>query len=63
MEIAAETGATIDPAEIAKFEAIAAEWWDPDGKYKPLHMRSVALSPAGGRWMGWRWSMSAQAAV
>ncbi|MEO0752593.1 MAG: bifunctional 2-polyprenyl-6-hydroxyphenol methylase/3-demethylubiquinol 3-O-methyltransferase UbiG [Pseudomonadota bacterium] len=29
---------TIDPAEIAKFEAIAAEWWDPTGKFKPLHM-------------------------
>jgi len=29
---------TVDPAEIAKFEAMAAEWWDPDGKFKPLHM-------------------------
>ena len=29
---------TIDPAEIAKFEAMAAEWWDLDGKFKPLHM-------------------------
>jgi len=29
---------TIDPAEIAKFEAMAAEWWDPEGKFKPLHM-------------------------
>ncbi len=29
---------TIDPAEIAKFEAMAAEWWDPSGKFKPLHM-------------------------
>ncbi|MEO1014197.1 MAG: bifunctional 2-polyprenyl-6-hydroxyphenol methylase/3-demethylubiquinol 3-O-methyltransferase UbiG [Pseudomonadota bacterium] len=28
---------TIDPAEIAKFEKIAAEWWDPLGKFKPLH--------------------------
>ena len=26
------------PAEIAKFEAMAAEWWDPEGKFKPLHM-------------------------
>lgn len=30
--------ATIDPAEVAKFEAMAAEWWDPQGKFKPLHM-------------------------
>ncbi|EET48509.1 bifunctional 2-polyprenyl-6-hydroxyphenol methylase/3-demethylubiquinol 3-O-methyltransferase UbiG [Thalassobium sp. R2A62] len=29
---------TIDPAEVAKFEAMAAEWWDLDGKFKPLHM-------------------------
>jgi 2-polyprenyl-6-hydroxyphenyl methylase / 3-demethylubiquinone-9 3-methyltransferase len=29
---------TIDPAEVAKFEAMAAEWWDPAGKFKPLHM-------------------------
>jgi 2-polyprenyl-6-hydroxyphenyl methylase / 3-demethylubiquinone-9 3-methyltransferase len=29
---------TIDAAEVAKFEAMAAEWWDPSGKFKPLHM-------------------------
>lgn len=29
---------TIDPAEVSKFEAMAAEWWDPNGKFKPLHM-------------------------
>lgn len=29
---------SIDPDEIAKFEAMAAEWWDPSGKFKPLHM-------------------------
>ncbi|MCX7282405.1 MAG: bifunctional 2-polyprenyl-6-hydroxyphenol methylase/3-demethylubiquinol 3-O-methyltransferase UbiG, partial [Alphaproteobacteria bacterium] len=28
---------TIDPAEVAKFSAIAAEWWDPTGKFAPLH--------------------------
>ncbi|MBY8975022.1 bifunctional 2-polyprenyl-6-hydroxyphenol methylase/3-demethylubiquinol 3-O-methyltransferase UbiG [Rhodobacteraceae bacterium NNCM2] len=28
----------VDPAEVAKFEAMAAEWWDPEGKFKPLHM-------------------------
>ncbi len=32
------TTSTIDPAEVAKFEAMAAEWWDPEGKFKPLHM-------------------------
>lgn len=29
---------TIDHDEVAKFEAMAAEWWDEDGKFKPLHM-------------------------
>ncbi|MGR3563361.1 MAG: bifunctional 2-polyprenyl-6-hydroxyphenol methylase/3-demethylubiquinol 3-O-methyltransferase UbiG [Heliomarina sp.] len=29
---------TIDPNEVAKFEAMAAEWWDPNGKFKPLHV-------------------------
>ena len=28
---------TVDPEEIAKFSAIAAEWWDPRGKFRPLH--------------------------
>ena len=27
----------VDQAEIAKFEAMAASWWDPDGDFKPLH--------------------------
>jgi 2-polyprenyl-6-hydroxyphenyl methylase/3-demethylubiquinone-9 3-methyltransferase len=29
--------ASLDPAEVAKFSAIAAEWWDPAGKFAPLH--------------------------
>lgn len=33
-----EVQTTVDPAEVAKFEAMAAEWWDPKGKFKPLHM-------------------------
>jgi 2-polyprenyl-6-hydroxyphenyl methylase / 3-demethylubiquinone-9 3-methyltransferase len=28
---------SVDPGEIARFEAMAAEWWDPTGKFKPLH--------------------------
>jgi len=35
---ATESRNTIDAAEVAKFEAMAAEWWDPNGKFKPLHM-------------------------
>ena len=29
---------TVDDAEIAKFQAMADEWWDETGKFKPLHM-------------------------
>ncbi|HET7409226.1 MAG TPA: bifunctional 2-polyprenyl-6-hydroxyphenol methylase/3-demethylubiquinol 3-O-methyltransferase UbiG [Paracoccaceae bacterium] len=37
-----ERGAgTVDPREIARFNAMAARWWDPDGPLKPLH----ALNP------------------
>ncbi len=32
-----ELPSTIDPEEIARFSAMAAEWWDPDGKFRPLH--------------------------
>ena len=35
---ATQSASTVDAAEIAKFEAMAAEWWDPNGKFKPLHM-------------------------
>lgn len=28
---------TIDDAEIGRFAAMADEWWDPDGKFRPLH--------------------------
>lgn len=30
--------ASVDPAEVAKFQAMAAEWWDAEGKFRPLHM-------------------------
>lgn len=30
-------GSTIDPAEIEKFAAMAEAWWDPSGKFRPLH--------------------------
>lgn len=32
---------TIDPLEIEKFTAMADEWWDPTGKFKPLHMMNA----------------------
>ncbi len=29
---------TVDAGEIEKFQKMAAEWWNPDGMFKPLHM-------------------------
>lgn len=28
---------SIDPTEVERFSRIAAEWWDPKGKFAPLH--------------------------
>ncbi len=44
---------SIDPADVERFSRIAAEWWDPKGKFAPLHkfnpvrlsfIRDLALS-------------------
>lgn len=29
--------ATLDPSEVERFGRIASEWWDPNGKFAPLH--------------------------
>lgn len=34
---AAGTATTVDDAEVARFSAIADEWWDTRGKFAPLH--------------------------
>ena len=31
------TSANIDPAELAKFSALASKWWDPNSEFRPLH--------------------------
>ena len=31
------SGATLDRDEVARFEALASKWWDPEGEFKPLH--------------------------
>ena len=33
----ATTAQNVDPDEIAKFEQLAARWWDPHSEFKPLH--------------------------
>ncbi len=37
MSTAAEASSNVDPAELAKFGALAARWWDPHSEFKPLH--------------------------
>ena len=32
-----ETAQNVDAAEVAKFDALASRWWDPDGEFRPLH--------------------------
>jgi len=52
-----EAASSIDPGEVARFSAWAAEWWDPRGKFAPLHrfnpvrlafIRDQALARFGG---------------
>jgi len=31
------TNANVDDEEIARFEALASRWWDPQSEFKPLH--------------------------
>jgi len=33
---------TIDKTEIEKFSRLAKDWWNPDGKFKPLHLFNPA---------------------
>ncbi|MFM9942640.1 MAG: bifunctional 2-polyprenyl-6-hydroxyphenol methylase/3-demethylubiquinol 3-O-methyltransferase UbiG [Hyphomicrobiaceae bacterium] len=44
---AAAHSPTYDAAEVARFGRLAAEWWDPHGKFRPLHK----LGPARLRFM------------
>ena len=37
MSSPAPARSSIDPAEVERFSRIAAEWWDPHGKFAPLH--------------------------
>jgi 2-polyprenyl-6-hydroxyphenyl methylase/3-demethylubiquinone-9 3-methyltransferase len=35
-------GTTASPEEIARFDALAGRWWDPDGPMRPLHRMNPA---------------------
>lgn len=43
-------GSTLSDAEIARFDALAAQWWNPSGPLAPLH----AMNPARVAWIAGR---------
>ena len=42
-----ETSQNVDAGEIAKFEALASRWWDPESEFKPLH----EINPLRANWI------------
>ena len=41
---------SVDPADVARFEAIGEDWWDPEGSMRPLHqINPLRIVPAGHR--------------
>jgi 2-polyprenyl-6-hydroxyphenyl methylase / 3-demethylubiquinone-9 3-methyltransferase len=42
--------ATVRPSEVARFDALAARWWDPAGPMRPLHR----MNPARIAWIAAR---------
>src|SRR6516165_7998474 len=40
-------GATVSHAEVARFDALAGRWWDPNGPMRPLHR----MNPARVAWI------------
>ena len=41
-EPATAPGATLDPHEVERFQRLSSEWWDPNGKFRPLHQQGPA---------------------
>ena len=37
-----EPHSTVSAEEVARFNALAADWWDPDGPMRPLHRMNPA---------------------
>ncbi|WP_114416574.1 bifunctional 2-polyprenyl-6-hydroxyphenol methylase/3-demethylubiquinol 3-O-methyltransferase UbiG [Marinospirillum perlucidum] len=42
-----ENRTNVDSGEIAKFEALASRWWDPESEFKPLH----DINPLRANWI------------
>ena len=36
-QMSSEQTVNVDPAEVAKFNALASRWWDPNGDFRSLH--------------------------
>ena len=49
----------VDPAEVAKFNALASRWWDPEGDFRPLH----EINPLRLDWIRQRVDLSDKPAV
>ena len=58
----ADKRSTIDVEDIARFDALATEWWDPRGAMRPLLRLSVQRHPhqpqdlqhiCHAAWLGW----------
>jgi len=50
MESPTMQNANVSAEEIARFEKLAARWWDPDGESRPLHdLNPVRAAYVGGR--------------
>jgi len=49
----------VDAAEIAKFEALAARWWDTEGEFRPLH----EINPLRLDWIRQRVNLSGRRVV
>ena len=47
MNPAPTSAGNADPAELAKFSALAHRWWDPESEFKPLH----EINPLRLRWI------------
>ncbi|HTW27440.1 MAG TPA: bifunctional 2-polyprenyl-6-hydroxyphenol methylase/3-demethylubiquinol 3-O-methyltransferase UbiG [Acetobacteraceae bacterium] len=47
MAMMAGSAATVSTAEVARFDALAARWWDPRGPMRPLH----SMNPARIGWI------------
>jgi 2-polyprenyl-6-hydroxyphenyl methylase / 3-demethylubiquinone-9 3-methyltransferase len=37
MSLTHAPGPSVNPADVARFAAVADQWWDPKGKFAPLH--------------------------